>query len=452
MLPLLLLSCRPPEPDSATPDTAVAVEGEFESAETCAECHPRQYTEWRESMHAYAARSPVFDAMASRHFEESGGEIGTFCTGCHALVGESEGEPGNSSFAERSTLSAEGVTCDVCHTAVGHGTEMANADLIHEPGPVKRGPYEGDDWDVHTGAKDAFVTSSELCATCHQITSPLNGMILEETYTEYIDSPADRSGMRCQDCHMGPDPGMPAERPFGPSAIVDGESYGDREQADHRFIGPDYSLVDDFPYPDDLEASALAQVEHLALVDKMVKNAVHFSGVEVSYSEEKGTIELSLVVECSTAGHMLPTGLTSERQLWLLIEVRDPSGKLVFTSGDLDSYGDLRDSHSQDVLDGVVPLDEHLINFQSRNRIKGSDKDAILPLDADYIESRGLQPLEIREVTYSIPLAGSGIHTVHAELQFRNLPPYLLRYLELEELVERLHIFSAGFVNAQVAL
>ena len=93
MLPLLLLSCRPPEPDSATPDTAVAVEGEFESAETCAECHPRQYTEWRESMHAYAARSPVFDAMASRHFEESGGEIGTFCTGCHALVGESEGEP-----------------------------------------------------------------------------------------------------------------------------------------------------------------------------------------------------------------------------------------------------------------------------------------------------------------------------------------------------------------------
>ena len=37
-----------------------------------------------QSMHAYAAHSPVFDAMAQKAFRDTSGEVGTFCTSCHS--------------------------------------------------------------------------------------------------------------------------------------------------------------------------------------------------------------------------------------------------------------------------------------------------------------------------------------------------------------------------------
>ena len=48
------------------------------------------------------AHSPVFDAMAAKAFRDSGGGIGTFCTGCHAPFGRAENEPGTSDHEHRS--------------------------------------------------------------------------------------------------------------------------------------------------------------------------------------------------------------------------------------------------------------------------------------------------------------------------------------------------------------
>ena len=38
----------------------------FSTAKECGECHPSHMEEWEQSMHAYAAHSPVFDAMAQK--------------------------------------------------------------------------------------------------------------------------------------------------------------------------------------------------------------------------------------------------------------------------------------------------------------------------------------------------------------------------------------------------
>jgi hypothetical protein len=46
-----------------TCDTWPLTELDFPSAKECSTCHPKQYSEWSRSMHAYAQHSPVFEAF-----------------------------------------------------------------------------------------------------------------------------------------------------------------------------------------------------------------------------------------------------------------------------------------------------------------------------------------------------------------------------------------------------
>lgn len=109
---LTLFACgeQTPELDTSTTEFVTAEMLGFQSATECKDCHPRQYDEWRQSMHAYAARSPYFDAMVAKAYRDSAGEIGTFCVQCHSLYGDIEGDPGYSTAATRSELALEGVT------------------------------------------------------------------------------------------------------------------------------------------------------------------------------------------------------------------------------------------------------------------------------------------------------------------------------------------------------
>ena len=447
---LLLLACSPqdaPEETGVPEETGEPVLPlEFESAVECAVCHPRQYAEWRQSMHSYAALSPVFDAMASKAHRDTSGGVGTFCTGCHSPMGTAEGESGTTQAAGRSALSREGVSCDVCHTAVDHNLPIGNANISFLTGSEKVGPYASDAQDGHTSVQGEITVSPVLCGSCHDVFN-YPALRIEDAFLEYTTSPAMEEGVRCQDCHMGAVPGVSGEREWGPSAVVEGQTYPDREQATHLFVGPDYSLIDAFPFPDDLEASALAQAENLARIQVLLSNAVRLATVDVHDTEGVNRVEVE--VESLTAGHNVPTGFTSERQMWLDVRV-EKDGNTVYQSGDLDSYGDLRDEHSWQVIGGELALDTDLVNFQSRNLVRYQEGelfdsveiyDAVFPFDAHTIQKRSLEPLETRAFTYEIGLVDPP-YTVTVALRYRNLPPYVLRALHLEELVDRVQIFT----------
>ncbi|MDP6554104.1 MAG: hypothetical protein QGG71_05520 [Pirellulaceae bacterium] len=82
----------------------------------------------------------------------------------------------------------------------------------------------------------------------------------------------------------------------------------------------------------------------------------------------------------TVSGHNYPTGFTAERQLWVAIEVRGPTGRLVFASGDFDDNADLRDDHSYQVVSHQLPHDRHLLNFQNKFTAltdKGTERPAL---------------------------------------------------------------------------
>jgi hypothetical protein len=459
---LLVLGCEtdgPAAPPVSADDTAEAAPT-FDRAAACGECHPVQYGEWRQSMHAYAALSPVFDAMAAKTYRDTAGEVGVFCTRCHTPIGTLAGEPGSTTWETRSEQSREGVTCEVCHTATGHDGPVGNANLVLSPGDMKQGPSPGGDYSQHSTMQSELLTSPKLCGTCHDVFM-FPGLRVEQAYSEYIESPAAEAGIRCQDCHMGPEPGAAVAREEGPIAVVNGEPVGWGPHAVHRFVGPDQSIRADFPFPDSPEAGVAARADGLVQTQTLLENAAQLTGFAAELHD--GELGIDVGIENTHDGHRFPTGFTSERQAWLHVTVVDAAGVLFLESGDLDDYGDLRDEHSQAVHQGEAPLDGSLLNLQSINLVvhREFNEDGtfqgdlshpedppgefttVFPFDASTIVRQSIEPGEVRLGKYRtrLPQVVWPV-TITVALRYRALPAYTLRALQMDEVVAMVPVFT----------
>ena len=200
----------------------------FPSAMQCGKCHPTQFRQWSVSQHSYAQLSPIFNAMQGQIDKGTNGTNGDFCIRCHTQVGMILGEKEFMSNIDRSPVSREGVTCVVCHRLTeplgkisgrfpldeggltqpvygptGKNTELKKAIAAQELSthPEKAGKK------VHGELRPFFrITTSAFCGSCHDVTL-FNGFRLEEAFSEYKHSPAVTRGVKCQDCHMGKEPG-----------------------------------------------------------------------------------------------------------------------------------------------------------------------------------------------------------------------------------------------------
>ena len=478
-------------------------EADFPSAKQCAACHPKQYAEWSRSMHAYAQHSPITEAFNLTLVEKTSGTIGTFCTRCHTPVGTALGEPGTMRNVHRSRISMEGVTCIVCHRRKS-GRYKASGRVRVEPGKLMDtcifGPFddavqmEG----THPTRGLPYIKSAQFCGECHDVTSP-GGIRLEEAFSEWQNSPAAKSGITCQQCHMGPVQGVPIpdlQRPLGRAAVVPGvdpEKIPLRRLSDHTFAGPDYSLLPDTEFPHKLEwmyekdytqTSRLtpheqrslqrlrrSNREHLRIADakryELLRNAAEIKVSHPTTATAGGHIDVVVSVFSKVAGHSIPTGFTAERQLWVSIEVRDPQERLVFASGDLDSNFDLRDDHSHDVVTGKIRYDRHLMNLQSKFIAltnKGTERPVVVsvnrhlaPLNilrpatgipASFGRGHGfriakgsLPPLATRTKKYPVRFPNcEGVYAIDVRLNFRHLPPTLLDHVGVPNLKPQLEI------------
>jgi len=168
------------------------------TAQGCNACHFQAHDDWSLSAHAHAGRSSVFRDAIKRAGNS------TACTQCHKplisqhtqlAAGFIDGDLArphlqpNPSFD--ATLMAEGVGCAACH--VRNGTIVSTRVVDNAPHPVGLASELG---------------TSEACATCHQLSYPESDRPFYDTYGEWKASPHAAAGIRCQDCHMPPKPGL----------------------------------------------------------------------------------------------------------------------------------------------------------------------------------------------------------------------------------------------------
>ncbi len=285
---------------------------------------------------------------------------------------------------------------------------------------------------IHIEVNPFFVlTTPQFCGTCHDVNG-LNGFRLEEAFSSYKHSPSSERGETCQDCHMGKQPGVVSGYEYGSAAKIGRYKSPSRKLTNHMFAGPDYSIVHPGIFPHNPAAKKLATSEQWLEFDyqagwgeksfeknntekfpkawrtkskrkkahKIIKQQLKLlkqsklaglqllqAGYQLGASRvEKGSngIDFSIEVKNATDGHLVPVGFSAERLVYLEVTVTDSQNNMVFVSGDLDPNGDVRDSHSAYVHNGLIEKDPFLFSLQSNfltRNVRGGESEHILPIN-----------------------------------------------------------------------
>jgi hypothetical protein len=375
-LTALVLSASPSA--YAAPFTA----GEFMQPSYCSKCHLTLYNQWKKSAHAQAVTDELFQKTVALAVADLGGPdnpdaqaIRDFCFKCHSPIGNLIGET-----PPKSGVAMSGVSCDFCHTVSGT-SGVGNGSFINTPGNVKRGPFVDAISPVHETTLSVFHTSSEFCGMCHEVTHPTNGLPLEQTYTEWKNSPYPAKNQQCQHCMM-PDMKNVAAALEAPKRPV---IFG------HTFAGANFSTGD--------KATAI----------RLLKSAAKIEIKTASPSAKPGDkVHITASVTNVGAGHMIPTGLTELRDVWLEIDAVDKDGKAV----------KVFEEHYSTILEDAQGKHDGSVQVWRAVKI--------------YSDNR-LAPLETRtyEKTFKIPAGKQGSYKMVATLNYRSARPQATSELKM---------------------
>lgn len=366
------------------------------TADTCADCHDASvdsdalwdeaghtvapYDLWQGSMMANAARDPLWRAVVSAEMvatPAAADVIQQKCMRCHAPLASVEqellGEP-QPTYGDLDRdptllqLGLDGVSCTLCHQIEpdGLGTDASHTggffvagegrvyaphdDLFAQPMTRHSGytPEQGD----HLG-------SSDLCATCHTLTTQAldadanatGGHVLEQaTALELANSDhADRS---CQDCHLPKtsEAGEPLSTPVAHNpGGRDFPRVGPREAARHLLVGGNTlipTLLRDNPDLFGSRASTAAFDATLEATRRQLREDTAQLQVTPPVFVD-GRLQFDVAITVHT-GHKFPSGIPV-RRAWLRVDIQDASGSTVWTSGQWNDAGQLIGP------DGILP-------------------------------------------------------------------------------------------------
>jgi len=371
------------------------------------------------------------------------------------------------------------------------------------------------------------LTTPGFCGSCHDVFAPNGFRLEDAFSEFKASPAALVKHESCQDCHMGIVPGVASGYACGPAAIVGNAPTPARKRANHMMIGPDYSIVHPGIFPHNPAAvreehdvyckpveQGLATIREWLLFDhdagwghesfeknvtkdqyfpppwdnqtlryrardildaqfkllteaaqrrhQLLATGYRLGNIELEACDDRG-LRFRAAVSNGTDGHGVPTGFDAERIVFVRAMVFNAAGKLLFISGDLDANGDLRDSHSSYVHNGLVPPDQQLFSLQTKfiiRNIRGGEREQVLavpysldPLPYVRPETRPftvlgrpiatrkhkqiLMPGQSRWAGYKVPanhLCGPGPYTVVVQLIAGMVPVNLVR-----------DISSAGF-------
>jgi hypothetical protein len=384
---------------------------EFTDPETCGECHPEKYEQWQGSMHAIAFQDPLYQGELNLAATKAGHDTTRQCEGCHTPAAVVTGEIKGPGLKGLSPIALAGVSCDVCHSVKGHthwqtpSHQPENGSLILSPGTgkeelTKYGPMAPDEEcgdGFHTCIQSTLHTSSELCASCHQVFNHRTHTPLEASYQEWRDSPYSAKNIHCQDCHMVD------TKTFKRSA--DELVRPDRTEHRHYFNGANLFLYNLTALAAEKSGNKELAANAREKYDMALARLKAAAELAVSPVYRNGRLaEIRIRVKNIRAGHNLPTSLTNIRQMWLEVTATGPDGKVLMSTGSLDPKGKLA-------------KDTRIFNTRGQDRNLNF---SIYPWEIEtFSKNETVPPKGFRDVFYGLSMPKETPVTVHATLRFR---------------------------------
>ncbi|MFO8111647.1 MAG: multiheme c-type cytochrome [Desulfosalsimonadaceae bacterium] len=360
--------------------------GAFENPDRCAGCHREIYEAWNKSKHRFAWEDPFYQPDYLKASRETGGETDVFCGECHAPIARRTGllpPPDGSRFDE---TSKKGISCDYCHT-VKEIVEPVNIKTISDPGRVKRGPRGDGRSPYHEVQHSEIHTDPAFCGACHNVVHPSSGAVVIDTYNDWKEGPYAREGIRCQDCHMTPGPGV--EKNPGKSSAMGKER--------------DHVATHFFPGGSVLFQERNENKQQAALAREMLEAA---AVLETETTPDADGITLLVRIKNVGAGHKIPTGVAYIRKMWLEVTATDDSGEVVFTSGHI------REDNR---------IDPEAVVYQTVFTDAQGNLTPKSWIAEEIAYDRRIPPKGYDEQTFDIPVAGNGEHRVTVRLLYRSM-------------------------------
>ena len=445
---------RTAAPQASVPTIAVPKESEmlafkkvranqFIEPAVCGDCHYEKYRQWSGSMHSKAFYDPLWRAATKLFFKEAveKDEIIEMkaCVKCHTPLGFRSyaiASPADD-YEKLAELPAQGIFCNWCHN-ISEVKNIGDAGYEVDPGggeddpSTMLGPLKDANSDFHPTKYSELHTKSEFCGLCHNVSHAGNNMPIEQTYTEWKNSPYNtgdpETTVHCQDCHMRQSPGFPAtgktKRPDYPGKAADNGP--DREHVwTHYFIGAN-ALV----------TRLLGSDMHAQMAVERLQNAGDLELIKSGPFKRNELSQIAVKVINSGAGHYLPTGLTEVRQMWLAVTITDAGGKTIFKSGGLDKKGDIEK--------GAVLYYTLLGNAKGEPVVNVAKADRIL-------FDRRIPPKGylIERFTFQIPPDAASPLTVEATLKYRSASQSLAKAL-LKESVSKIPVVDMVSLEKQI--
>lgn len=456
-------------------------------------------TAWESSMMANSTRDPYWHAVYASelaNYPNLDGKINDTCTRCHAPMAndyaKKEGLPiqlfDSGSEANGDFIAGlygreagdplfdhaiDGVSCSLCHQIADDGnlgtTPSFTGGFHIEQFPeseIAERPAYGQYADVDIGYMKqqskftpqfgAHTSTSEMCATCHNLTTNSvdrdgnedpgpNPFPEQAMYTEWEESAYAVGGAQeasCQSCHMPVvDQPVALER--------DGEVRRD-DFAEHSFLGANtvmQTMLRDFRG----ELGVPADVDFDTSIDRNRAFLATAAELEIEpVAAGEGTVGFDVTVKNLT-GHKLPSGYHS-RRVYLHVQVTDRDGAVVYQSGALDgdgriagNIGDTLPTRYEPHYDTITTPNEvqiyqaimensdgerthSLLNgyrYVKDNRLTpaGFDKQSVPDEVAVHGEALADDDFDagLDTVSYRLPIDSNGPHQVRVELRYQPL-------------------------------
>jgi len=376
-------------PLAASSGRAAGPEGPaFQTSDRCLACHNGMKTasggdfsigvDWRASVMGNSSRDPYWQASVRRETLDhavASSEIQDDCSICHMpIVRYEEKDQGRKAQlfphlplrqdkTAQAKAAADSVSCSVCHQITSQllGTPASYSGNFVIGGYGGGMHPESGQFDIDsalmqvmsssTGGfrpqKGEQITSSELCATCHTLTThalgpdgrEIGSLPEQMPYPEWLHSDY-RTQRTCQSCHM---PAVPEETPI--ARILSRPRQG---VVRHDFIAANFFLQHLLARHHD-ELDVAAQPSELEAAAANTVRFIQSEAARIAVSQpriENNTLAVSVTVE-NLSGHKFPTAFPA-RRAWLHVSIHDREGHAVFESGALRANGSIAGNDNDD--------------------------------------------------------------------------------------------------------
>ncbi|HZT40106.1 MAG TPA: tetratricopeptide repeat protein [Bryobacteraceae bacterium] len=384
-------------PSSSNTNTGKIIPSNFfMDSKLCGECHKDIYEQWNSSMHHFASFNNQFYRKSIEYMQDVAGVKPTkWCAGCHDHAVFFNGRFERPIKDQIDTPEAQnGLGCLSCHAIVHVDSTMGNAGFVIEYPPLHE---LASSHNPIIRRVDRFLTyldpephrrtmmkpfmreqSAEFCSACHKVhlDVPVNQYRWIRGFNDYDNwqaSGVSGQGARsfyypaksqtCADCHMplvaSKDPGningqVHSHRFAAANAAVAFANRDERQLSEvEKFLKSGFITVDIFAASPVEEVKGAVEMRRrnaetpqlsstFAVGEEAEQGAASvtirevgkmLAPVETGTFQRGQTIRLDAVVRTRKIGHFFPAGTVDAFDVWLELQARDATGRIIFWSG-----------------------------------------------------------------------------------------------------------------------